>query len=98
MNPMLAAKLDELNRVTDELRDAMAHAASIVERQAEEREAMQQEIWRLQRDLAALRRIEEDYDEVASINERYKRQREQLRQGLERILNHAKALGLEYQE
>jgi uncharacterized coiled-coil DUF342 family protein len=95
---MLAAKIEELNQLAEALHDAFSNASATIERHREEKEATQQEVWRLQRDLAALRRIEEDFDEVAEANRRYHKQRDQLRQGLERILNNAKALGLEYRE
>jgi small-conductance mechanosensitive channel len=98
VNPMLAKKLEELETVADDLRAAFAAAAATAEKHLEEREETQQELWRHQKDLAGLKRLADDYNNLSDANERYRSQRDQVRQGLERILSHAKALGLEYQQ
>lgn len=98
MHPMVAAKVEELARLTDALRqfakDTNGHAA----RMADEKETMQQEIWALQRDLSVLKRIQDEFQEVETANERYREQRAAIKQGLERILKHTKSLGLEFED
>ncbi len=98
LNPLLAKKLQDLDALAHDLRDSFASASEALQRQHEEKENMQQEQWRLQKDLAALKRIADDFDALADLTERYKRQRAEVRAGLERILTHAKALGLDFHE
>jgi len=96
VNPLVKKQLERLQRTAEELRSAAADSQARMARQHEEREKLQQENWRQQKELAALHRMAEDYDQIEVELKQLQARRNDLQDGLQRILSHTKALANEY--
>jgi len=93
MNPLVRAQINELARGLDALRDLLRETRSRLQDEQQAREQATKERWRYQRRASALEHSQSEFDELLAENARMRRERDQLREALERILAHTKALG-----
>jgi chromosome segregation ATPase len=96
MDPAIKQRLDGLQDRLEQLRTAITRTNVYVERQDEERDQLRQERWGYVKRLNTLNRIAEDYEEVATQNERMTKERAELFERLKKVHNFTKLLTAQY--
>ena len=92
MNPLLKKQFESLETQIGKLREVLEKNAEAQQELHGEKADLMQEKWRTQKELTTLRRIAKDYDEVEGENDRYRDERDEIRQDLAKIMDLSKAL------
>ena len=92
MNPLLKKQFESLETQIGRLREVLEKNSESQQELHGEKSDLMQEKWRTQKELTTLRRIAKDYDEVESENDRYRDERDEIRQDLAKIMDLSKAL------
>lgn len=96
MNPLVKRQFELIQEQIAELRDLLKEQKeekeSALEKKQEEKDSLRKDLWSYRKEAITLGRISEDYDTVVAENEAFREERKTLREGLERVLNYAKAL------
>ena len=98
MHPLVESQLTELTSAITGAEHLVAHLESEIIRLEELRNDLQQEQWRLKKELAALQRLEADYEELNNQNGRLQVVNAELREGLKSLLAQTRALRAEVRE
>lgn len=93
MNPFTDKVLDTIEGRIKDLREALEAKDTDIARHVAEKEAMQQELWTVRKELSTLRQVTRDYDGLQMKNEVYEAERDGMKEGVTRILRYARALG-----
>lgn len=88
----LRARLDGILDLIAELDDTLGAEAERCDELRNEREQLFQDRWRLNKELAALKRAGEDYDALAASQAETAARQAEVREGLQRLLADVKAL------
>lgn len=92
MNPILKNQFDSVRKQLYSLKTVLQENQDELTAQHTEKEELLQEKWRNRKHLTTLERIEGDYDEVEAENERYRKERTEIRDDLNQIVSLTKAL------
>ena len=92
MNPILKNQFDSVRKQLYSLKTVLQENQDELTAQHAEKEELLQEKWRNRKHLTTLERIEGDYDEVEAENERYRKERTEIRDDLNQIVSLTKAL------
>ena len=96
MNALIREQLKRIQQLTEELREAFQQSSeNLIEKQKAYQD-LAQKYWGRGKDIAVLNRNEEDYTVLAEENERLRNQHKELKERLERVLKHTKALVAEF--
>ena len=96
MNPLVVKQLETINTRIADLRTVLKAQSAEIDKQRGDRERVQKELWGVRKDMTALKRVAEDYDELDAAHARCLEIRHSTREALERILKHVKMLSAEY--
>lgn len=93
---LIQEELEAIQACIEELESLLKRAHSHLAKQQEEWELGRQEQWRLKKELAALKRLNEEYDAIEAENQMLKTRQEALRETLKSVLAATKALSAEF--
>jgi len=96
MNQMVTTQLRRIEGAVEELQTVLQDLREDAHKQTLEREKLLQEQWGHRKQIAALSRAADDYDELAAECESLRETHRQIRAILQKVLSHTKALATEY--
>lgn len=96
MNPIVQKQIDRLMANLEVLSETLAEQQARIEKHVEDRETMQKDSWRRQKELSTLQHVSEDYDVLKAENDRLARERAELEERLRAVLQHTRSLANAY--
>lgn len=92
MNRLVRSQLDRLNTAVGALEATFERLAESEQRQAHEKQALKQQLWRAEREKSTYRRAQEDYDALDAAYQRTAERHQEAKRDLERVLERTKTL------
>jgi septation ring formation regulator EzrA len=92
VKPLVKAQIDRIHEAIDGLEEQTVLDRNRIQEQDQAHEKLQKELWTRQKELSTVQRTVEDFEELHAENERFSTTNEQLKERLNRLLGHVKAL------